>query len=145
MDIEESIIIKAPVESVFTYMLEVQNRVDYIPMLEKVEVLDPPPIKLGSRYVEVATIAGQDLRTTYQVIGFEENRFIQVKTTKSVFPIQVDLNLIPEGTQTAVLIQMKLGLSGVYRLAGKLIRGIVKQQAKDILQRLKENIERLPA
>lgn len=145
MDIEENIIIKAPVESVFAYMLEVQNRVDYIPMLEKVEVLDPPPIQLGSRYVEVATIAGQDLRTTYQVIGFEENKFIQVKTTKSVFPIQVDLNLIPEGTQTTVLIQMKLGLSGAYRLAGKLIRGIVKQQAKDILQRLKENIERLPA
>ena len=95
MELQEKIEIQLPAEKVFAYMLDVENRSDYIPLLEEVILIDPLPLRLGSRYTEVSTIAGRKLKTTYQVIAFKENFNISVKTIESVFPIQVGLFLLP--------------------------------------------------
>ena len=71
MVVKEKIRINAAPEQVFSYMMEVQNRTQYIPMLEEVILLDDPPLQQGSRYIEVASIAGQDLKTTYQVLSIQ--------------------------------------------------------------------------
>lgn len=142
MNIQEQITIKASSTTVFSYMNEVRNRSAYIPMLEEVILLDPPPIQLGSRYVEVATIAGRKLKTTYQVIAFEENKRISVETLKSIFPIRVNLNLQEDGENTIVEIDMDIELVGIFRLAASIVKGIVKQQAAEILFRLKQIIEK---
>lgn len=141
MDLQERIAITADAKTVFAYLNEVEKRTEYIPMLDEVILLDPPPIRLGSRYVEVATIAGRDLKTTYQVIEWEENRKVKVKTIKSIFPIVAEMELQEEGGQTIVLLRLSFILKGIYRLAAPIVRGIVQQQAKDILQKLKQNIE----
>ena len=57
-------------------------------------MLDEPSIHKGSRYIEVATTAGRDLRTTYEVTDLEENLYVSVQTVDSIFPIQVDLALL---------------------------------------------------
>lgn len=141
MDLQERIAITAVAKTVFAYLNEVEKRTEYIPMLDEVILLDPPPIRLGSRYVEVATIAGRDLKTTYQVIEWEENRKVKVKTIKSIFPIVAEMELQEEGAQTIVLLRLSFILKGIYRLAAPIVRGIVQQQAKDILLKLKQNIE----
>ena len=141
MELQEKIEIKIPVSRVFPYLMEVDNRSDYIPMLEKVIMLDPPPLQLGSRYTEVSTIAGRQLKTTYQVIAFKENRNISVKTIESVFPIRVNLSLLPIDDITILKLQMKVELTGIFRLAAPVVRGIVQQQARDILQKIKYKME----
>lgn len=141
MKVQENITIQASEEEIFVYMMEVKNRTAFIPMLEEVILLDEPPMQVGSKYIEVASIAGQNLKTTYEITGLENNKMIQVKTTESVFPIAVDLYLKPNFSATTVLIQLDFTLKGVYRLASPLIKGIVQQQAKDILRRLKEILE----
>lgn len=142
MDLQERIAIAADAKTVFAYLNEVEKRTAYIPMLDEIILLDSPPIRLGSRYIEVATIAGQDLKTTYQVIEWEENRKIKVKTIKSIFPIVAEMVLEEESAQTSVQLRLSFILKGIYRLAAPIVRGIVQQQAKDILQKLKQNIER---
>ena len=141
MKLKEKIIIQLPVEKVFAFLLDVNNRKDYIPLLEEVIFLDPPPLQKGTRYTEVSTIAGRRLETTYQVIAFEENRRISVKTIKSVFPIQVTLSLLPLETETVIKLEIEFQLKGIFRLAAPLIEGIVQQQARDILQRMKRKME----
>lgn len=141
MELQEDILIKASIEKVFAYLNEVDQRTNYIPMLSEVIMLDAPPIKVGSRYIEVATIAGQDLKTTYQVVAWEKDRYIKVKTIKSVFPIQAEMNLSPSGAGTRIELALSFTLKGMYRLAAPLIRGIVQQQASDILDRLKKILE----
>lgn len=142
MDLQERIAIAADAKTVFAYLNEVERRTEYIPMLDEIILLDPPPIRLGSRYIEVATIAGRDLKTTYQVIEWEENRKVKVKTIKSIFPIVAEMGLSEEGGQTSVQLRLSIILKGIYRLAAPIVRGIVQQQAKDILQKLKQNIEK---
>ena len=142
MNVAQGILIDADSKEIFKYLMDVRNRKDYIPALEDVIFLDPPPVKLGSRYIEVSTIAGRKLKTTYQVIAFEENKRLSAKTLKSIFPIQADLLLKPMGESTQLIINLEFQLSGIFKLASGIVRGIVNQQAKEILRKLKENVER---
>ena len=141
MTVQQSIEIKAPVQDIFNYLMEVDNRKDYIPALEEVIMLDPLPIQEGSRYIEVAMIAGQRMETTYQVTTLRINQQLSAKTLKSVFPIQADLLLIDQPEKAVLKIQLEFQLRGIFRLAAGLIRGIVNQQARDILVKLKNNLE----
>ena len=142
MTVEQSITIAAPAKTIFSYLLEVENRKDYIPALEEVILLDPPPIRLGSRYIEVANIAGRRLRTTYQVIAFEENKLMSAKTLESIFPIQADLRLLEKSNDCVLQIDLTFQLKGVLKLAAGVVSGIVSQQARDILKKVKYNLEK---
>ena len=110
-------------------------------MLEEVILLDDPPIQLGSRYIEIATIAGRKLKTTYEVIELIKDKKVSVKTIKSVFPIQADIELLEKGATTMVTLRLNFELKGLYSLAAPVIKGIVQQQAQDILGRLKKILE----
>ncbi len=141
MTVQESIEIKAPVEEIFKYLLAVENRKDYIPALEEVIMLDPLPIQEGSRYIEVAQIAGRRLKTTYQVTTLVNNRQLSARTLESVFPIRADLILADQKVVSTLQIQLDFQLNGVFKLASGIIRSIVRQQAQDILGKLKNNLE----
>ena len=141
MKVIENILIKVSPDRLFSYLMDVDNRKNYIPALEKVIMLDPKPIREGSRYIEVANIAGMRLETTYQVIALEINKRITAQKLKSVFPIQADLTLIENGAGTNMTIQLNFKLSGVFRLASGVVRSIVSKQAKDILENIKQAME----
>ena len=141
MTVQESIQIKSTPNKIFSYLVDVNNRKDYIPALEDVVMLDPLPIQKGSRYIEIAEIAGRRLETTYQVIKFEENKLISAKTLKSIFPIQADLILEKRGKDSLLKINLDFQLKGVFRLASGIVKGIVALQAKSILEKLQKNLE----
>jgi len=141
MKAQQSIVIKASSERIFSYLMTVENRVDYIPALDEVIMLDEGPIRVGSRYIEVAEIAGRKLKTTYQVIEFEKNRHTAAKTIKSIFPIRADLDLTQNQNDTLLVITLSFQLSGIFKLASRIVEGIVNQQAIGILKRIKSNVE----
>jgi len=141
MKVQESIVIKASRERIFSYLMNVENRVDYIPALENVIMLDEGPIGVGSKYIEVAEIAGRKLKTTYEVIEFEKNTHTAAQTIKSIFPIRADLDLIEKQGYTSLVITLTFQLSGIFKLASKIVEGIVTQQATGILKRIKRNVE----
>jgi len=141
MHIQQSIKVYASSKEIFDYLLDVENRKNYIPALEEVIMLDPFPIKKGSRYIEVAEIAGRKLETTYQVIALEKNKRLSAKTLKSIFPIQANLFLEEKEKATVLSIELDFQLKGIFKLASGIIKGIVNQQAKEILKKIKQNLE----
>jgi carbon monoxide dehydrogenase subunit G len=141
MTIEESIHIRVSKEVLFDYLMDVKNRKDYIPALEEVIMIDPLPIRKGSKYIEVANIGGMRLETTYEVIRFQLNERITAKTQKSIFPIQADLSLEENENGTLIIIQLDFKLAGPFRLASRIVSGIVRQQARGILENIKHELE----
>jgi len=142
MLITETTHIQQTPDVVFDYLIQIPNRAKIIPLLEEVILLDPLPIQVGSRYIEVSTIAGQSLKTTYMVAEIIPNERIKVKTVKSIFPIAVMLLLKPvESSDTQVEISLDFTLKGLYKLAAPMVQGIVKQQAREILSNLKTLLE----
>ena len=142
MEVRQSISIHASKEDVFNYLINPDNRKEYIPLLDEVIMLDPLPIKEGTRYIEVATIVGRKLRTTYKVIRYEPNELISAKTIKSIFPIQVELTLNNKNDHSILSINLELKLAGFFRLASGVVKRIVDQQAIEILKKIKQNLEK---
>lgn len=141
MTSEQSIFIKAVPSTIFTYLMDVNNRKSYIPALEEVIMLDKGPIKKGSRYIEVANIAGRRLKTTYQVIEFEKNKHTAAQTLESIFPIRADLDLEERAGGTELKISLNFKLKGIFKLGASFVKGIVDQQAQGILEKIKEALE----
>jgi carbon monoxide dehydrogenase subunit G len=141
MNVLQNIKINASEKIIFDYLNDISNRKEYIPALDKIILLDPLPLKIGSRYIEVSRIAGQKMETTYQITDFIPDKQISAKTIKSFFPINVDLTIREQGLACILTINLNFQLSGIYKLASVIIKEIVKQQAKQILEKLKFNIE----
>ncbi|MFT4754257.1 MAG: carbon monoxide dehydrogenase subunit G [Salibacteraceae bacterium] len=141
MTTQESILIKVTTEKLFSYLMDVSKRKEYIPALEEVIMLDPLPIREGSRYIEVVNIAGKRLEITYQVVVIELNKRITAKALKSIFPIQADLMLMEKGGTTHMTIQLEFKLTGVFRLASGAVRAVARQQVKGILENIKQALE----
>ena len=143
MKLEESISIYASSNITFEYLMNVENRKDYIPALEEIILLDPPPLGLGSRYIEVAEIAGRRLKTTYQITQFDPNKRVIAQTIDSIFPIEANLSLNDESSGINLSITLKFTLNGIFKLASGIVQGIVRKQAIDILNKIKDNVESL--
>ncbi len=142
MIVKQGIGIKASVEKAFSFLLEVENRKMFIPALEEVILIDPLPLTIGSKYIEVASIAGRKLKTTYQITDLKENEKLSARTVQSIFPIEVDLYLRPVEDQSIKLnIVLHLKLKGIFKFAEGIIRNIVTQQASEILIKMKRAIE----
>lgn len=141
MTSEQSIFIKASPVTIFNYLMDVNNRKSYIPALEEVIMLDKGPIKKGSRYIEVANIAGRRLKTTYQVIEFEQNKHTAAQTLESIFPIRADLDLTESSGGTELTISLNFKLKGIFKFGASFVKGIVDQQAQGILVKIKEALE----
>ena len=141
MNLQERELIRVSPDKLFSYLIDVNNRKDFIPAMEEVIMLSPVPIREGSQYIEVANIGGMRLETTYQVMAFEMNKRLTAKTLKSIFPIQADMLLIEKGTSTILTIELEFELGGVFRLVSGVVRGIVRRQAKDILGNIKQALE----
>ena len=143
LQIKESIFINARPEVIFSFLMELDNRKKYIPALQDVIMLDPLPIGLGSRYIEIANIAGRNLRTTYQITDFEENKYAVAETLKSIFPIKATSTLTELENGTELSFDLDFKLSGVFKLASGIVSGIVKKQTVEILNKVKNNVENL--
>jgi hypothetical protein len=86
-------------------------------------------------------VAGQNLKTTYQIVALEPEKRMRVKTIQSVFPIEAELTLtaLEEGTRLGITLDFQL--TGFYRFAAPFIGGIIQQQSKAILANLKSILE----
>jgi len=53
------------------------------------------PVGIGSTYEQHARFAGRDIRSTFEVTGFEPGQTIEINTIESTFPIKVIRRVTP--------------------------------------------------
>ena len=141
MKVSQQIKINSTPDAVFAYLMDIDNRKDFIPQLDDVILLDPLPIQEGSRYIEVAKIAGRNFKTTYQVTSYKENEYVIAETIKSIFPIKAQSSVSKNGNNTILQFDLEFTLRGVFKFASGIIKGIVRQQTLDILDNIKRGVE----
>ena len=81
------------------------------------------------------------MKTTYEVIEYEENKRTSAKTLKSIFPIQADLDLEAVIGGTNLTISLNFKLKGIFKFGASVVKRIVNQQASGILENIKKNLE----
>lgn len=141
LEVIENILVNAEQQSVFEFLMDPSSRKQIIPLLEDVVFLDEGDLDLGSRYIEISTIAGRRLETTYEVVGIEKYTYLAVATVESIFPIRVNMYLENKGPATKVEIRIQFTLKGIFAMGSGVVRQIVGQQTRNILTKIKSHFE----
>jgi len=87
--------IKRPAEEVFAFFSDASNNPKWQKGMVSCEWTTSPPIRVGSRYAQVARFMGRAVESTFVVTEYEPGRLIAIETEESTFPINVRRTVIP--------------------------------------------------
>lgn len=89
MEMSATRTIHRPSTEVFAFFSDASNNPRWQDGMTSCEWTTDPPIGIGSRYVQHARFMGRDVRSVFEVTGFEPGKMIRIETIESTFPIQV--------------------------------------------------------
>ena len=148
--VQASIVIRAPVEKVWSYYTDVDRLQDWVPggNVVKFEWLSPPPKKVGSRFRISIRAAGKTSTWTAEMTEMVENKRGAYKLVEGDLKrYEESFEFEPVGEETRVTAKMEYELP--YHFLGKLLDILVvnrsiRTDTQAMWERLKTNVERLP-
>ena len=94
--VEVSVDIDRPASEVFDYLNEVSNSPKWLKSAVSCMWTTDPPVRVGSRYEQVAQFMGKEMCTSYDVVAYEAGHLITVKSAEgSSFPLTMTRQVDP--------------------------------------------------
>lgn len=139
MQIDYSIEVGRPIEAVFAYMTDPAN-IEELGM-KRVRQTSPGPVGLGTTFMLVIEIFGQDFEIPGAVTEYRPYDAFTLKTTSGplIFEQRVHLTPIPEGTRVDVMIEGDPGKA--MKMAGPLLKTQLKKQLDEQMNIAKSRME----
>jgi uncharacterized protein YndB with AHSA1/START domain len=139
MQIDYSIEVGRPIEAVFAYMTDPAN-IEELGM-KRVRQTSPGPVGLGTTFMLVIEIFGQDFEIPGAVTEYRPYDAFTLKTTSGplIFEQRVHLTSIPTGTRVDVMIEGDPGKA--LRMAGPLLKTQLKKQLDEQMGVAKSRME----
>jgi uncharacterized membrane protein len=133
-----------PAPEVFAYLEEVTNNTEWLKGMRSCTWTTGPPVRVGSRYEQVAEFIGKEIRTSFEVTAHEPGRLVTIESREgSSFPLTVTRQVEPvDGDRSRVVETVESDPSGFYRAASPLLRAVVGRNIRRDYRRLKELLER---
>lgn len=140
---KDSIVIRRPLEDVFSYMNDITRESEWQPQLREAEQIPPGPVEVGTRRRYVSDFMGKRLENVYVITAYEENSRVVCETTKeSVMSATSDIRWegVEDGTRVTMALEGKA--SGALRfLPSSIIEATFEKEVRGALNRLKEKLE----
>lgn len=146
-EITKSIDIEAPVELVFEYVANPRNTIKYSPNFTKFEPVGPIERGLGAVVEATGTFMGMSIKTTLEIVEFEENVKFVSRSTGGVKSMSIwQFKPLPNGgTEVTFVSDYSLPGKKVGWLLDKmLIQKDVERTAVESLVNLKKLLEGKP-
>ena len=126
-----SVTIDRPPAEVFAYLEEVEHNPEWLRGMDSCAWVTPPPVRVGSRYEQVAHFLGKRIETSFEVTEHEPGSLVTIRSLPgSSFPLTVERRVEPAGTGSLVTETVHSDPSGFYRLAGPLLAWMVRRNIK---------------
>lgn len=137
---EASILINRPVEQVFAFLSDPQNRSKWQANLVKSEKVTDGSVRLGTRLREFRQMGRREVETHVEVTSLESNQRFSTKTITK--PLVTDNYMFEsENGGTRIRHQYTMTTSGIMRLLEPLIAGSVKNGLNESFENLKRLLE----
>jgi uncharacterized membrane protein len=145
IDVVASVTIAAPRRQVADYVVDHRHDPTWIGGITESEMIDEPPIAVGSRVRRVASFLGKRIEYVNEVTRLEPASLLEMRSVKSPFPMAVTYAFedADGGTRTSVRVQGDP--SAWYRIAGPLLARKVRSSVRDDLGRLRSILEGIDA
>lgn len=125
-------------EEVFAYWAEWTNNPTWQNGMESCTWTSEPPLRVGSTYDQVARFAGRSIVSSFEVVEYEPDRKLRIKTTKSTLPLDITREVIPRpGGGTTLSAVIRGEPEGPMRVLAGLARRMVERNVNADYDRLK--------
>ena len=139
--VERTLVIHQPVEKVFAYVTNPRNNPKWQPDILESRVIPDEPTQIGTRVTDVRSILGRKLELTTEVIEFEPNKMMRVKSASGPIPLSGRITFEPVDGGTRVNFLAEAEPTGFFKMAERMFSGAWRKGVEDSLNRLKELLE----
>ena len=138
---EDSIVIKRPVEEVFAYLTDTTNWSRWNEAVGNVVQTPPGPMGLGTTLRGASEVMGRIMGWSGEIVEYELNKKVAQKMR--VGPAEISAGWVFEPVEggTRLTMRAEADSSGPMRIAGGLMDRLVKKQVEENLARLKAVLE----
>jgi uncharacterized membrane protein len=132
-----------PADAVYAFLEDVENNTRWLRGMVSCRWTTEPPVRVGSRYEQVARFLGKEIRTRFEVTELEPGRRVTIRSLPgSSFPLTVRREVDPLGAaRCRVTETVHSDPSGFYRLSAPVLRLLVRRNIDRDYRRLKELLE----
>ncbi len=138
---EDKVLIDAPIENIFAYLVNFKNTANWHKNMKKVGWKNDEPPGLGSEYDWIETFAGQTMNLDGIITSWDPPNAFTWKPTNSPYPITGGWTLVKKENATEVTRYSDNQLKGIYKLFSLIMLPMARRQVRSELQELKRLIE----
>src|SRR5947209_723501 len=97
VDVRSEVQIERPVDQVAGYAADPTHAPEWYANIRSVEWRTAPPVAIGSRVAFVASFLGRRLAYTYEIVEWEPDRRLVMRTAQGPFPMETTYEWEPAG------------------------------------------------
>jgi uncharacterized protein YndB with AHSA1/START domain len=143
VDVLTEITIERPVADVAAYAGDPSNAAEWYVNIKEVEWKTEPPVVLGSRIAFVAKFLGKRLAYTYEVVEYEPDATLVMRTAEGPFPMETTYAwTATEAGGTKMTLRNRGQPTGFSRLTAPLMVMAMRRANRKDLKLLKQIMER---
>lgn len=125
-----------PADAVFDFLSDHSNNPRWQGGMQSCTWTTEPPIRVGSRYDQVARFLGREIRTEFEVTAFEPGRSITIESRSGPLDLHITRTVETDGDRTHVHAVIRGTPSGPMRFAEPLMAGKVRKDINADYDRL---------
>jgi uncharacterized membrane protein len=135
--------IDRPAAEVFAFLEDVTNNTQWLKGMRSCTWTTERPVRVGSRYEQVAEFLGKEIRTSFEVTAHEPGRLVTIRSREgSSFPLTVTRLVEPIDDQRSRVIEtVESDPGGFYRIAQPVLRAMVARNIARDYRSLKTLLE----
>jgi hypothetical protein len=142
VDVEVETTIRQPPAVVAAFAGDPSNATEWYANIMSVDWQTSPPVAVGSRMDFVARFLGRRLAYTYEVVEFESERRLVMRTADGPFPMETAYTWEPAGEgATRMTLRNRGDPSGFSRVAAPIMQRSMRRATTKDLARLKALLE----
>jgi hypothetical protein len=127
---------------VFAYLTDVTNAVAWHAAQLYVDPLTPPPVAVGSQYLEVTQKLGRRFESVVEVVGFEPPVRFTCKAVDGPVPYEIDFRLRDAGEAgTQLEIEITADSAGYFGVAERVVQAATEREIAAALGNVKDILE----
>lgn len=135
--------IDAPPELVFDTVADSRNEPSFNPQMRDVELLTPPPIGAGTRFLARMGKRGTEMHVV--IVDFDRPHRLRTQTTSSMMTTSGSLTFTPSGDGTLMAWDWQVQPTGWLRVLGPLFAPVGGRVERGIWTGLKRHLEDAPS